>query len=62
MGKVHGEVVGAALPRRIFWPWYLAMPLEHIHCSIRVLNWFGHKAERVITAPFLTLLLQPIDH
>jgi hypothetical protein len=61
VSEIHGEVVCASLPRGILRSWDLAMPLEHIDCAIWIFNRFSNKAKGMITAPFLALLLEPID-
>jgi hypothetical protein len=62
MREVHGECVRSTLPRGILGPGDLAMPLEHVGGSIWVVDGLGHKAEGMVTAPLLSLLLEAVYH
>lgn len=62
MREVHDKGVRSALPGRVLGAGDLAMPLEHVGGSIGVVDGLGHKAEGMVTAPLLSLLLEAVNH
>ena len=62
MREVHEEEVGSAFPRRPLRAWDLALPLQHVAGAIAIVGRLGDEAEGMLEAPFLALLLEPVDH
>ena len=61
MREIHGEIVTSAFPGGIFGPRNLTLPLKHIRSAVWIVDRLGHKTERMIAAPFLTLFLESVD-
>mgnify|MGYP000925867685 FL=1 len=62
MSKVHVKGVGATLPRCAGWSWNFADPLKHIGATIGILLRLGHETKGVVGSPFLSLLLETVEH
>ena len=62
MSEIHGEKIAASFPWTLFGSWYLTVPLKHVDTAIIVLIGFGDEAERMITPPLFSFLLQAVDN
>lgn len=62
MSEVQSERVNSMLPWGILRAGYLTCPAEHVCSTVRILHWLSDKAERMVTAPFLPLFLESVDH
>lgn len=61
MREVHSQDVAAGLPRTVLGTRYLTVPFQHVDGTVRVFDWLGHEAKRMVASPFLAFLFESVD-